>query len=629
VDPGGRGRTHPLGASVAPDVAAELVAEVTSLLDECAERYPTRPDLQLRRILLLALEREQTVTVAYRDTVLAARLDTLPIPADVRRLMRHCLAWAWKDEGLHADYLRGWLLRTGHPEPAAVIFAHQLEGAISGWVTAVRQHDHMVEAPTRTAAATVLLAGARLVGRIPPLLARELRTTSFKRYLLLNVALERTAEIGYERAVVLAESDAEREVFDRIRADENSHCRAFRLLAEALDDDDFLAPGASAERLATDLAEVSKFFVPGELRRSGSARPSALGSGAAVWVHRGTSHDQLEEVLTRTLDDAGLGGLIESRKGEEAVTVAIRASFMFGYHRDDRSNITDPAVIEGIASYLRRHGATDVAVVEAPTVYGGYFGGRSVAEVAEYFGFRSDLYRVVDASSDQTPCSYERGLGQHTISRTWQDADIRIVVPKLRTNPAELAHLSLSSLDGTGGREADTVYPDRQIHYRNAAMLVLDQAPPDFSVIDAWGPVGDGPFGVMGCADPAIDRRVYAGADILAVDAAVLADLGVDDPRRSPIVRTACQWFGVEIHPDVHGEPGPFSTDLRRPWDSAWFRLASALSYPIYTYASRHGRLFVPAMDTEAFPELEPPGHFTRAVRAAAQAIFGLHPPAE
>ena len=75
-------------------------------------------------------------------------------------------------------------------------------------------------------------------------------------------------------------------------------------------------------------------------------------------------------------------------------------------------------------------------------------------------------------------------------------------------------------------------------------MMLLDVAPPDFAVVDAWAPVADGPFGVMGCRHPAEVRHVYAGADALAVDEAVLADLGVADPRagtdrapRAPLVR--------------------------------------------------------------------------------------------
>ena len=48
---------------------------------------------------------------------------------------------------------------------------------------------------------------------------------------------------------------------------------------------------------------------------------------------------------------------------------------------------------------------------------------------------------------------------------------------------------------------------------------------------------------------------------------------------------------------------------------------------PVYTYASRHGELFVPAVDTDAFPPSPTPGPLTRAIRWSAQRAFGLHPP--
>ena len=73
---------------------------------------------------------------------------------------------------------------------------------------------------------------------------------------------------------------------------------------------------------------------------------------------------------------------------------------MLGYDRRDRSNVTSPEMVELLALYLRRRGVKDVAVLEAPTVYGNEYVHRSVAEVARYFGFASPSYRVVDISQD-------------------------------------------------------------------------------------------------------------------------------------------------------------------------------------------------------------------------------------
>jgi len=203
------------------------------------------------------------------------------------------------------------------------------------------------------------------------------------------------------------------------------------------------------------------------------------------------------------------------------------------------------------------------------------------------------------------------------------------VMPKLRTDPTEFAHLCLSTLEGSTGAIDETFYAKRQVDFRSATMMLLDVAPPDFAVVDAWAPVADGPFGVMGCHRPAGVRHLYAGADALAVDEVVLEDLGIDDPRRAPIVRRAHHWFGLDrSRATVDGERPSLRTELRGAHDSRVLRALGTLSYPVYVYLSRDGDLFVPAMDTAAFPPAPAAGRPTRLVRWAAQRAFGLRPPA-
>jgi hypothetical protein len=310
-----------------------------------------------------------------------------------------------------------------------------------------------------------------------------------------------------------------------------------------------------------------------------------------------------------------------------AATVAIRASFMLGYDRADPSNVNDPVLVEGLARYLRRHGVAEVAVLEAPTVYETCFEHRTVAEVATYFGFTSDAYRVVDISADLRPFTFGRGFVQQAVSGTWLDADLRIVMPKLRTDPTEFAHLSLSTLEGSTGGIGETFYAARRVDFRSATMMLLDAAPPDFAVVDAWAPVADGPFGVMGCRHPAQVRYVYAGADALAVDEVVLADLGVPDARLAPIVRRAHHWFGLApAAPVVDGVRPDLHAALRGAHASGVLRMLGTLSYPIYMYLSADGQRFVPALDPVAFPPSAPVGLGTRLVRSAAQRAFGLRP---
>ena len=167
----------------------------------------------------------------------------------------------------------------------------------------------------------------------------------------------------------------------------------------------------------------------------------------------------------------------------------------------------------------------------------------------------------------------------------------------------------------------------RSPSFRSATMMLLDVAPPDFAVVDAWAPVAEGPFGVMGCHHPAEIRHIYAGRDALAVDEAVLADLGIADARRAPIGAQAYHWFGLDPAPlTVDGARPQLGQELRGAHASVLLRGLGAIGYPVYVYLSNRGELFVPAMDTAAFPPTLSPSAVTRAVRWLSQRAFGLRP---
>ena len=628
----GAGATTTTNTMPMAELERALLDDVESLLERWRLQCQGRPELERRRLLLLALEREQIVAVAYREEAVAGRVSELVVPEEVRDLIRQTLVWIWKDEQLHAEYLRGELLRAGGFGSAAVVYGRQVQGALSGWTSATSNHREVRTAPLRAGAAGVLVAVAGLTGQIPPLLRRELRYQTFRRYCELNVALEASAELAYRRLVELSSGPEERRTIDRIRDDEARHTEAFRLLAASLTPDDRLTETTRSDELASGLAAISVWFLPAHLRppESGggaSGRPhSSFGSRRTVAVRSARSDAEKIRVLERCLDAAGLPDVLGG-----AETAAVRVSFMLGYDRRDRSNVNDPGLVRALGVYLRRHGVRDVAVLEAPTVYGNTQANRSVASVAAYFGFGAPEYRLVDISEDLRPFAYERGFVQHAISGTWVDADVRIVMPKLRTDPTEYAHLSLSTLEGSTGPIDATFYAGRQVDFRSATMMLLDVAPPDFAVVDAWAPVAQGPFGVMGCHSPADVRHVYAGADVLSVDEAVLADLGVTDPRRAPIVRLAYHWFGFELAPfpvDAGDEPRPrLGEELRGAHASRALSALGALGYPVYVYLSDGGERFVPAFDPAAFPPLRPVPAATRALRWAAQQSFGIRAP--
>ena len=134
----------------------------------------------------------------------------------------------------------------------------------------------------------------------------------------------------------------------------------------------------------------------------------------------------------------------------------------------------------------------------------------------------------------------------------------------------------------------------------------------------------DGLLGVMGCPRPPSPRRLYAGADALAVDIVAGGHLGLKDPKGSTILRTACHWFGdpsgrIQVFgPDqpIAGWRSPYHTDLST--------LLSFLAYPMYQFGSGRGALFVPEMDEAAFPPLRPEPAWLRLARRTIRSLLGL-----
>jgi uncharacterized protein (DUF362 family) len=307
--------------------------------------------------------------------------------------------------------------------------------------------------------------------------------------------------------------------------------------------------------------------------------------------------------------------------------VAIKPTFMIGYSRRDLSPVTDPELVDELAAFCREGGAADVAVIDAPTIYDRFYARRSVAEVADYLGFRSPHYRLVDASLDQVPHDYPRGLGQHSVCRTWRDADYRISFAKLRANPVDAATLTVSNVEGLGPRHDTFFFAERQAHRDTATIALLDAFPPHLALLDAHDSASDGLLGMMGNRRPKVPRRLYAATDPLALDIVALRHLGIPEPDDSRMLEEARQWFGdprpdttvVGVDEPIEGWRGPYHGELST--------LLSLLAYPVYQFGSGRGALFVPEMDEQAFPPRTPPGLALRLGRRAIQALFGLRLP--
>jgi uncharacterized protein (DUF362 family) len=596
-------------------------------------KYAGRPRRQMIRLFLLALEREEIVSVGYREDLIQARLKSMPIPDEERELIRHALLWTWKDEEMHAIYIRGAIFKVGNLYLRARAFFRQIAGALGGWSTSVRQHVHWSDAPISRAVATLVTWAGFITGKVPQDVRQHLRYRSFRDFCLFNVDAEKTAWLCWQRLIELTSEQPFMlpsliDDFRRIMDDEDRHRQIFEILAEALDENDQLVPEETADRLAQKVRAVGEFFVPRSLRSRRSVE-NALGSGGRVTIVQGRALEEKLLLFRGLLEDLGL----KDRLAEQARTigkpltefqVAIKPAFMLGYHRRDRSMITDRDLLEELARFLWECGCKDVAVVEGRNIYDQFYENRSVKDVARYFDISSPHFRVVDLSEEQVPHSYFRGMAQYSVGHTWKNADFRISFAKMRSHPVELAHLTISNLEGIGARCDQFLFAERQADRETATMMLLDEFPPQISIVDAYEQAADGLVGVMGCPQPATPLRFYAGFDALAVDMVASRHMGLKDPRDASSLRAACHWFGdPDDNIEIDGPDEPLQ-NWRSPYYSEISTMLSFLALPVYVLGSGRGALFVPEMDTKAFPPLGRESVPLRIGRRGVQSLLGL-----
>ena len=604
-------------------------------LGHLRDRNAGRPRKEMVQLLLLALEREEIVAVGYREAMIARRLETMPIGPQVRELIQHALTWAWKDEEMHAIYLRGAILRLGGRSLRIRAYLRQIAGAIAGWCSSVQQHVPWRRAPlTRCLAATITAVGT-LTGQVPRDVRKHLRFSLFRDFCLFNVDAEMTARLCYDRMLELAAelpelSPSLADDLRRVRDDEDRHARIFAILAEAIDLRDRLDTDLTPEELAGRIGAVGDDFLPRDRRSSAVDHP--LGAGGRVFVIAGRTSAEKRTAFRRLLDDVDLDGRLREReralgRSPGSLRVAIKPTFMLGYHRKDRSILTDPELIAELADRLRSAGCADVAVVEASNIYDQFYAHRSVAEVARYFELESASYRLVDLSSEQVDHTYRRGLAQGTVGRTWKEADFRISFGKMRSHPVELAYLCVGNIEWIGARCDTFLFPERQARRETAIMMLLDEFPPHFALLDAYDSAADGLVGVMGCPHPKAPRRLYASSDALALDIVAARHMGVRAFRESSMLRAASHWFGDPSgRIEVVGVDEPLA-DWRGPYHNDLSALLSIVSLPVYVWGSGRGTLFVPEMDEQAFAPLHPEGTSLRIGRRSMQWLLGLRHP--
>lgn len=583
-----------------------VIEEFRLQLAEWQRLYVDRPGEELTRLWLLALEREQIVTIAYRRDIIEERLGQMPIDADVARVIGRAVRWTWRDEEMHALYMRGVLLgREPWSGARAQTWLAQLEGKIAGWTSSRQHHHRWSERPgTRALAELLELAGA-VAGKIPAPARAALGYSTFADFCRFNVAAERTAGLGWGRIAELADTHPElgigeedRAAFRAIAADEDRHARVFELFAESFTPDDRLLDGLDAETLERRLEAVGQRFVA--LPRPGSpAWRNPLGKGAPVFVRE--CPDPADE--THTLD-----GLLEALELPEDLvgrSVAIMTAFMMAVDRNDPSPAVSVSLLHALGWWLAARGAK-VTVLESANIFDLYHEGRSVAEVATYLGVPCEAYEVIDTNAVQVQHTYLRGLDLASIAAPWRDADLRILFGKLRGHPVTGALLTLEVAEGLGGRNDHHQFADRRADRQLTVAMLLDAFAPDIALLDATRHVPDGLMGMMGSKAPRHPGRLYGSRDAVSLDLVAARHIGAREGQIQ-VLDLCRDWFGDptdRLRVDGPDTPLPAWTPADHSPRTA---LLSRLAMPVYAHVSAHGQLFLPDFDERAFPPKSTP----------------------
>src|SRR5258708_1549613 len=177
----------------------EIFEQFQKELVRLREKYQHNPKAESLYLLFLALEREVIVAVAYRDDMLARRIQAMPVSPEIQELIRHALIWAWKDEEMHAIYIRGVIFKRGSLPLRVRAFIRQWFGITGGWSGSVRQHLTWRSAPLSYTLASFFTWIGIVTGQVPPDVRKYLQHGSFREFCLFNVDAEKTAHVSYQR----------------------------------------------------------------------------------------------------------------------------------------------------------------------------------------------------------------------------------------------------------------------------------------------------------------------------------------------------------------------------------------------------------------------------------------------
>jgi uncharacterized protein (DUF362 family) len=311
--------------------------------------------------------------------------------------------------------------------------------------------------------------------------------------------------------------------------------------------------------------------------------------------------------LAAALDRAGFWEILARAKADRAsssLSIVIKpelAGFIVA-----SPSITDPALVEALIDLLHDRDFTNVAVVGTADSSALWAENRDLYALSDLLGYRfitprGRSYDIIDLADTPDESAFSTGSILHGsgISRTWIDADLRVVFAKNRTDEATGYALCLDTLIG--------VLPliDKDLHYRrrrhpgDVVTALLAAAPVQFCLIDAI--VSSHGAGGRRAPEPIDTATLIAASDIVLGDYIGALKMGLD-PATSPVFARTVRTHPLPARYSVSGALAPYA---------GWMNVPDMLlrTTQMRSDAEALGRLVEPwlqRLDPELFPLKHP-----------------------
>jgi uncharacterized protein (DUF362 family) len=245
---------------------------------------------------------------------------------------------------------------------------------------------------------------------------------------------------------------------------------------------------------------------------------------AAVAVGTGGS---IVGALHAALASARIKGALSRPRGR-ATRVVIKPTLapdldpIRGYRR-----YVTPALTQAVAQWLRDHGWPNVTIAVS---------GPNGEDAARRVGYTDPVH---DLTSDTDTFYYGGLIGRQRISRTWRDADVRVLVGRALPDPQLMfTGVIATALGCVPASDALAHHLVTGSAIASCANDLLASSPVTFGVIDAWDrdAGADGP-------DP--HQAVLASTDLFALDWVLGEVAGLRAPQQAFILAEALQRRGV------------------------------------------------------------------------------------